>query len=213
MKFENRSLRSNYSLLTAFPRFKSQRLNLYVYFLAESHGSWAWVESSKRGEICELQMLSSASANVVQCCITTLPFLYSHDLLELHMTSIADTRGTQRQGSHIRRHWQCWVCCPGHRQVATFSIFLSLFSDAIASPCSHPSQWVSQCSDLKGLAFPRLASFSSFDTFFFFIFLWLRDCEILTAAADGRKSGGVDGFWLSMDFNEYCWRIFFVGGF
>ena len=29
---------------------------------------------------------------------------------------------------------------------------------------------------------------------FQFQFLPLRDCEILTAAADGRKSGGVDGF-------------------
>ena len=29
-----------------------------------------------------------------------------------------------------------------------------------------------------------------------------RECEILTAAADGRKSGGVDGFWKISEQNH-----------
>ena len=38
---------------------------------------------------------------------------------------IADPRGTQRPGSHLRRHWQCWVGCSGHRQVTFLSKFRS----------------------------------------------------------------------------------------
>ena len=43
----------------------------------------------------------------------------------------------------------------------------------------------------RSITFCILYSLVSFN---FSIILLFRDCEILTAAADGRKSGGVDGF-------------------
>ena len=47
--------------LPFFEDFESQHWITHLYFPAESYGSWARVESSKRGEICEWQMLSSVT--------------------------------------------------------------------------------------------------------------------------------------------------------
>ena len=76
-------------------------------------------ESSLPKEVRFAKMLSSS--------VTLSHFLVSEVamLVNIIITPIADTRRTQRSGSHLRRHRQCWFCCSGDRQVANCAILYS----------------------------------------------------------------------------------------
>ena len=116
LKFRNRVF------FTRIPKLSKWNWSkIYLHFPAEPHGSWARVESSKRGEKFELSILCPLSG-VTPCIFNTNSGLSDQSSI---IRPIADPRGTQRPGSHLERHRKCWVCCSGHRQVP---LLISVFS-------------------------------------------------------------------------------------